>query len=71
VTHSLGAPMHTSLYVLLPLTFVVGWSGTRTSRYIHHNTGSRGEVLFMLALCWTPFLVGLVVLLLILSGSRP
>ncbi len=63
--------MHASHYFLLPLTFVVGWSGTRTSRYIHHTTGSRGEVLFMLAICWTPFLVNLVALLLTLPGSNP
>ncbi len=63
--------MLVSHFLLLPLAVVLGWSGTRTSLYIRHSTSSRGDVLFMLILCWSPLVVCLLALLLTLSGSNP
>jgi hypothetical protein len=63
--------MLTYYYLLFPLTLAVGLSGSRTSYYIRHATGSRGEVLFMQTLCWSPLLVCLIALLLFLTGSNP
>ena len=62
--------MLTYFYLLFPLTVVVGLSGSRTSHYIRHATGSRGEVLFMQSLCWGPLLLCLFALLLYLTGSN-
>jgi len=63
--------MQMMFFPLLFLALAVGWSGTRTSQYIRHSTGSLGEVRFMLTLCWSPLVVGLLALLLALSGSNP
>ncbi len=55
---------------LLPLAFLVGWSGTRLTHYVRHATSSRGEALFMLILCWSPLVLYLLALLLTLFGSN-
>jgi uncharacterized membrane protein YsdA (DUF1294 family) len=54
---------------LFPLAIFVGWSGTRLAQYIRHATNSRGQVLFMLILCWSPLVLYLLAVLLKLSGS--
>jgi hypothetical protein len=64
-------PMLASHFLLFPLAIVVGWSGTRLTHYIRHATNSRGQVLFMLILCWSPLVLYLLALLLNLSGSNP
>ena len=55
--------------LLLILSFAVGLSGTRTALHIRHAKSGTREELLMLTLCWSPFLIGLLALLLSLSGS--
>jgi hypothetical protein len=67
----MGITMLMNEFLLLPLAAVLGWSGTRISLYIRHSTGSRGDALFLLVLSWSPLVIGLLALLLSLSGSNP
>jgi hypothetical protein len=66
----LDVPMLVSYFLLLPLALVVGWSGTHTALHIRRTKDSRGEAVFMLILCWSPLVLGLLALLLTLSGSN-
>ena len=63
--------MPQSYLLLLPLTLVVGLSGTRTAFFIRHANGKWSEELFMMALCWSPLVIALLALLLTLSGTNP
>jgi len=56
---------------LLSMALVVGWAGTRTALYLRHAKSGRWEEFFMLLLCWSPMALGLLSLLLTLSGSNP
>jgi hypothetical protein len=62
--------MPTIFLPLLSLALLLGCAGTRTALYLRHTKRGRREELFMLTLCWGPLVVGLLALLLALSGSR-
>jgi hypothetical protein len=62
--------MSGTLFLLLALALLLGCAGTRTALYLRHTKRGRREELFMLTLCWGPLVVGLLALLLALSGSR-
>jgi hypothetical protein len=55
--------------LLLPLVVAVGWYGTRAARHIRQGQGQRRDVLFMLAVCWTPLAAWIAAVLLSLTGS--
>jgi hypothetical protein len=55
--------------LLLSPTLAVGALGTRTALQIRRSHGKPQDQLFMLILCWIPFLVGCVALALSLCGS--
>ncbi|MFI5355607.1 MAG: hypothetical protein ACHQX0_08360 [Desulfobaccales bacterium] len=67
----LGVPMLVRYFLLLPLTLVVGWSGTQTALHIRRTKDSLWEGGFMLILCWSPLVICLLALLLSLYGSNP
>ena len=52
----------------LPSALAVGWFGTRTALHIRHTKGSRADEMFMVVLCWSPLVIGLIALLLFRFG---
>lgn len=55
--------------LFLPPAVAVGWFGTRAARHIRRSKGTRADIVFMLAVCWSPLLIWLLSLLLALNGS--
>lgn len=53
----------------LILSLGMGCLGTRTALHIRRAKGQRKDLLFMLAVCWIPFMVGCLALLMSLVGS--
>lgn len=64
-------PMSAMFFPLFSLALVVGWAGTRTALYLRHAKRGRREEIFMLSLCWSPLIIGLLALLLSYLGSHP
>jgi hypothetical protein len=56
------------ILLLFPV-LTVGWFGTRTAMHIRQSKGKPQDLLFMLAVCWVPFMVWCIALLLSLCGS--